>query len=96
MTPCTRTSGWPRLPSWKRDGLESTPVPATIEGEEHNEYSYQFWNCSDGTESRQGSWASGTSPDGKGEFTYLEDPQPLAGAPTPPSPRPADMCNTGS
>jgi len=72
------------------------PGAATIEGEEHNEYSYQFWNCSDGTESRQGSWASGTSPDGKGEFTFLEDPQPLAGAPTPPSPRPADMCNTGS
>ena len=79
----------------EREGLESTPVPAAIEAEEHTEYSYQFWNCSAGTESRQGSWAAGTSPDGKGEFTYVEDPQPLAGEPAPAKPAP-ELFTTGN
>ncbi|WP_338000427.1 manganese catalase family protein [Chelativorans sp. YIM 93263] len=44
---------------------------------EKSEVAYQFWNCSDGTASEQGSWAKGPSPDGKGEFEYLPDPQPM-------------------
>lgn len=59
------------------DGLEETPVPSTFPQErEHTEVSYQFWNCSEGEESKEGRWASGPSPDGKGEFEYLTDPGP--------------------
>ena len=39
----------------------------------------QFWNHSAGTESSQGSWASGERPDGRGQFEYLADPKPPAG-----------------
>lgn len=63
----------------EKDGLEGTPVPSTFPQErEHTEVSYQFWNCSEGEESRQGRWASGTSMDGKGEFEYLADPRPMS------------------
>ena len=72
----------------EREGLEETPVPHGITGKEHQQFSYQFWNVSSGTESREGSWAAGSTPDGKGEFTYLEDPSPGTGEPTPPKPAP--------
>lgn len=62
----------------EEDGLETTPVPSNFPQErEKSEVAYQFWNCSDGTESEEGSWAKGPTPDGKGEFEYLADPQPL-------------------
>jgi Mn-containing catalase len=38
---------------------------------------YTFWNCSAGTESEQGRWAQGATPDGNAEFQYLADPKPL-------------------
>ncbi len=38
---------------------------------------YTFWNCSKGTASEEGRWASGPTPDGNGEFVYLADPAPL-------------------
>lgn len=38
---------------------------------------HAFWNLSAGTESRDGRWASGPTPDGMGTFEYLEDPKPL-------------------
>jgi Mn-containing catalase len=64
------------------DGLDATPAPNAFPRElEKTEVAYQFWNCSRGTESRDGRWASGTAPDGHGTFEYLERPQPLAGAP---------------
>jgi Mn-containing catalase len=73
----------------EREGLETTPVPSSFpQNEEHTQFSYQFWNLSSGTESREGSWAAGTSPDGKGEFSYLEDPSPTTGEPRPPKPAP--------
>jgi Mn-containing catalase len=60
------------------DGLDSTPVPATFPQDlEKSEVAYQLWNCSGGTESQEGRWASGPSPDGRGTFEYLADPQPL-------------------
>jgi len=59
-------------------GLEMTPVPSSFPLElEKREVAYQFWNCSDGTASSEGRWASGPTPDGKGEFEFLDDPQPL-------------------
>ncbi|WP_372619680.1 manganese catalase family protein [Falsiroseomonas sp.] len=60
------------------EGLGETPVPASFPQErEFQEVSYQFWNCSGGTESAQGRWARGPAPDGKGQFEYLADPKPL-------------------
>jgi Mn-containing catalase len=64
------------------EGLDSTPCPQTFPQElEHSAVAYQFWNCSEGVESQEGSWASGPSPDGKGEFQYLARPEPLGPEP---------------
>ncbi|MBD1893616.1 manganese catalase family protein [Coleofasciculus sp. FACHB-129] len=70
-------------------GLDNTPVPSSFPLElEKREYAYQFWNHSDGTESAEGRWAKGKSMDGKGEFEYVENPQPLGPEPTPPPAEP--------
>lgn len=62
----------------KKDGLAETPAPNEFPQElEKSEFAYQFWNLSDGDESRKGRWASGPSMDGKGEFEYLEHPEPV-------------------
>jgi Mn-containing catalase len=64
------------------DGLESTPCPSNFPQEsELSEVAYQFWNCSEGTESSKGRWAQGKAPDGRGEFQYLSDPKPLGPEP---------------
>lgn len=64
------------------EGLDGTPCPQTFPQElEHSAVAYQFWNCSDGVESQAGSWASGPSPDGKGEFQYVARPEPLGPEP---------------
>src|SRR3954470_10980171 len=64
------------------DGLETTPCPSTFPQElELRDVSYQFWNCSEGSESRQGRWAHGPSMDGRGEFEYLDMPAPLGPEP---------------
>lgn len=61
------------------DGLEETPCPSNFpQSLEDQRVSYQFWNCSEGTESAGGRWAKGPTPDGKGEFEYLADPQPMS------------------
>ncbi|MBW4681727.1 MAG: manganese catalase family protein [Microcoleus vaginatus WJT46-NPBG5] len=70
-------------------GLETTPVPSSFPQDlEKTEFSYQFWNHSDGTDSAEGRWAKGESMDGKGEFKYVEDPQPLGPDPGPDAPLP--------
>lgn len=73
----------------KDSGLESTPVPSSFPLElEKREFAYQFWNHSEGEESAQGRWAKGESMDGKGEFQYVANPQPLGPEPQPPQPDP--------
>ncbi|MCL4299973.1 MAG: manganese catalase family protein [Anaerolineae bacterium] len=63
-------------------GLETTPVPSAFPQElEKSEVAYQFWNMSQGTESKEGAWASGRSIDGKGEFQYVSSPTPLGPEP---------------
>jgi Mn-containing catalase len=65
----------------EKDGLDGTPVPMSFpQDKELNEVSYQYWNCSEGTQSQEGRWASGPSIDGKGEFEYLADPKPMGEA----------------
>ncbi|GFE70885.1 manganese catalase family protein [Chroococcus sp. FPU101] len=77
------------LEDLEASGLESTPVPSSFPQElEKSEVAYQFWNNSDGTESSEGRWAKGPSPDGKGEFEYLADPKPLGTEVEPPQPDP--------
>jgi Mn-containing catalase len=64
------------------EGLERTPVPSSFPRElELGEVAYQFWNCSEGTESREGRWAAGPAPDNQGSFQYLADPAPLGPIP---------------
>jgi len=64
------------------DGLERTPCPSNFpQDQELGEVSYQFWNCSEGTESAEGRWARGRTPDGRGEFQYLADPRPMGPEP---------------
>jgi Mn-containing catalase len=73
----------------KDSGLEDTPVPSSFPLElEKREFAYQFWNHSEGEESAQGRWAKGQSMDGKGEFQYVANPQPLGPEPQPPQPDP--------
>jgi Mn-containing catalase len=64
------------------DGLERTPCPSNFpQDRELREVSYQFWNCFEGTESAEGRWARGRTPDGRGEFQYLADPRPMGPEP---------------
>lgn len=66
----------------RADGLEDTPCPSRFPQElEHTEFSYQFINCSSGTESGDGRWAKGESPDGKGRFEYVAQPLPAGEVP---------------
>lgn len=62
----------------EKDGIGGTPVPTSFpEDRQMQEVANQFWNCSEGTESRKGGWAEGPTPDGKANFEYLADPTPL-------------------
>ncbi|WP_406084265.1 manganese catalase family protein [Micromonospora zamorensis] len=67
----------------KEDGLEDMPVPEAFpdSGDLSEEYGYTYLGFSSGTDSSEGRWASGPSPDGKGEFRY--DDAPRANAPEP-------------
>lgn len=77
------------LEDLEASGLEQTPVPSSFpQALEKSEVAYQFWNHSDGTESSEGRWAKGPSPDGKGEFEYIADPKPLGPEVEPPQPNP--------
>jgi Mn-containing catalase len=59
----------------EEDGLETTPVPSNFpQNLEKTDVSYQFLNHSEGTESAEGRWAQGPSPDGKGTFAYVDRP----------------------
>jgi len=71
----------------RAEGLEDLPVPSNFPlGQEDRDVSYQYINFSNGTQADQGSWASGPTPDGKGEFSYV--PEPAAGVPMPPPTHP--------
>jgi len=57
----------------ERDGLESSPVPSAFPVERQlNEFAFQFIDASAGQESAEGGWASGPSPDRRGEFTWSQ------------------------
>ncbi|WP_435737619.1 manganese catalase family protein [Cellulosimicrobium sp. PMB13] len=69
------------------EGIEELPVPSTFPlKQEDRSVSYQYINFSDGEHASEGRWASGPTPDGKGEFEYV--PTPPAGVPMPPPTQP--------
>ncbi|MFI6509820.1 manganese catalase family protein [Streptosporangium sp. NPDC050855] len=70
------------------DGLEDVVAPNALFDEEYAEHASAIWDLSEGTEGTQGGWASGLMPDGRHEFSYLLDPQPLGGPASPPPPDP--------
>ena len=78
----------------KEDGLEDLPVPIKFGLDtEYTEHSYEVWGLSDGTEGPAALPA--TTPDGRSEFTYLQDPQPLGPNPGVPAADPLLYATTG-
>jgi Mn-containing catalase len=70
------------------EGFEDTVVPGAAYEYGKNEFAYQFWNHSEGQESAEGRWAKGPSMDGRGEFQYVANPEPIGPQPEPPQPDP--------
>ena len=78
----------------EEDGLEETPSPSGFpQDEEHTEFSYAYWPLSEGGQALEGRWASGQAPDGKGEFSVIEEVGPRASQPEPPESQP-ELYNT--
>jgi Mn-containing catalase len=68
----------------QEEGSENLPVPSNFPlNKENRDVSYQYLNFSDGPAAAEGSWASGPTPDGKGEFTYHDGPTTSAPMPKP-------------
>ncbi len=66
-------------------------VPASFPPEAEKEsqpYALEFWDLSEGEESSTGLWATGSAPDGTGDFVYLPDPAPQGNIPDPIVPAP--------
>lgn len=71
----------------REEGVEELPVPSNFPlSKENRDVAYQYLNFSDGVAAAEGSWASGPTPDGKGEFSYHDGP--TTSAPMPPPTRP--------
>ncbi|MCW2905230.1 MAG: ydbD 2 [Actinomycetia bacterium] len=70
------------------DGLETAVAPNALFDEEYAEHASATWHLSDGTSGQDGSWAAGPQPDGRHEFGYLADPQPLGDLASAPAPDP--------
>ncbi|GAB3288373.1 manganese catalase [Pseudoclavibacter terrae] len=68
----------------RAEGKEDLPVPSNFPlNKEERDVAYQYLNFSDGAAASEGSWASGPTPDGKGEFTYHEGPTTSVPMPPP-------------
>jgi Mn-containing catalase len=68
----------------QEEGAESLPVPSNFPiKKEERSVSYQYLNFSDGATAAEGSWASGPTPDGLGEFTYHDGPTTTSPMPPP-------------
>jgi Mn-containing catalase len=79
----------------KSEGLEDLPVPVKFGlDEEYREHSYEIWGLSDGLDGPGALPA--TAPDGRAEFQYLRDPQPLGGHPEVPAADPLLYATTGA
>ena len=64
----------------KQDGLEDMPVPEAFpDAQPESRFAYEYLDFSAGTESSEGRWAQGASPDGRGAFSYRDRPTASAG-----------------
>lgn len=73
----------------REEGVEDFPVPSNFpQKREVSEVAYTYANFSDGAQAKSGAWASGPTPDGKGEFSYAEAPFPAKTAAYPPPTHP--------
>lgn len=81
---------WIRAAQELRDeGVEDLPVPSNFPlSNERREVAYDYINFSDGAHAADGGWAAGPTPDGKGEFRYLDAPDTSAPMPPPTTPDP--------
>lgn len=51
----------------------SFPPEAEMEAQKH---AYEFYNLQEGTNAKNGLWATGQAPDGTGDFVFLDHPEP--------------------
>ncbi|WP_150307277.1 manganese catalase family protein [Planctomonas psychrotolerans] len=73
----------------QEEKLEQLPVPSNFpQSKEYTKVSYEYINFSDGKAAAEGSWASGPTPDGNGEFSYRDGPETTVPAPPPTHPDP--------
>lgn len=71
----------------REEGIEDFPVPNKFpQRKEDQAVSYEYINFSNGAQAGDGRWASGPTPDGKGEFSYRAEPE--QGVPMPPPTHP--------
>ncbi|GAA4066843.1 manganese catalase family protein [Agromyces indicus] len=71
----------------REEGVEELPVPSNFPlSKENRDVAYQYLNFSDGAAAAEGGWASGPTPDGKGEFSYHDGPTTSAPMPPPTHP----------
>jgi Mn-containing catalase len=69
--------------------IEELPIPSNFPlSEELKAEEYKFINFSDGANAKDGSWAKGPTPDGRGTFTYLDGPESSVPMPPPTQPDP--------
>lgn len=72
----------------REEGYEDFPVPSNFPiRKEERDVSYDYINFSNGEHASEGRWASGPTPDGKGEFSY-RDASTETPVPMPPPTRP--------
>lgn len=73
----------------REEGVEDLPVPSNFPiSKEHDGVAYTYANFSDGAAAKEGGWASGPTPDGRGEFSYADAPFPKDVAAYPPPTHP--------
>lgn len=73
----------------RAEGYEDLPVPSNFPiSKEVQDVEYKYINFSDGATAKEGTWASGPTPDGRGEFSYEEAPYPKDTAAFPPPTHP--------
>jgi Mn-containing catalase len=71
----------------QESGAETLPVPSNFPlSKENRDVAYQYQNFSDGAAAAEGAWASGPTPDGKGEFSYHDSATTSAPMPKPTHP----------
>jgi Mn-containing catalase len=79
---------WIRAAQELRDeGQEELPVPSNFPiSKEDRDVSYEYINFSDGAAAAEGSWTSGATPDGHGQFSYRAEPAKGVPMPRPTQP----------